>query len=172
MANDDFPFLDPKKGEWDQQAMSRRQFLGAGFWMVTSIATLPVGAAGARFLAGNSFDSETNHWVEIGKLAALNPTQVNRVNYSVRATDAWREVEHTGTLYTFSEDDGATYTVLDATCTHLGCVVQWQSGDNQFSCPCHSGHFTREGDVIDGPPPKPLRRLPTKIENDTLWAQI
>lgn len=172
MANNDLPPLDPEKGRWDETAMGRRHFLETSFWTVTGIATLSVGAVGTRFLAGNAFEAKANAWVEVGKLSELDPKLVNRVNYSMRATDAWREVKQTGALYAFSDDNGATYTVLDASCTHLGCVVQWDETTQHYDCPCHAGSFTRAGDVVAGPPPKPLRRLQTKIENAVLLAQI
>lgn len=172
MAENELPTLDPHKGTWDETAVGRRRFLETSFWTVTGVTVLSVAATGARFLAGNAFEAKEKPWVEVGKLNELDPKQVNRVNYSVRVTDAWRQVQQTGALYAFSTDNGATYTVLDATCTHLGCVVQWSEADKRYACPCHSGYFTQEGEVIEGPPPKPLRRLPTKIEADALWAQI
>ena len=172
MENSVLPQLDPEKGAWDETAMGRRHFLETSFWAVTSVATLSVASTGARFLAGNAFVVKDKPWVEIGKLSELDPKLVNHVNYSVRATDAWRAVQQTGTLYAISDDNGATFTVLDASCTHLGCVVQWQEADQRYVCPCHSGYFSREGEVMGGPPPKALRRLATKIENDALWAQI
>ncbi len=52
---------------------------------------------------------------------------------------------------------------LSLICTHLGCTVQWQEGKQQFYCPCHDGRFDRDGDVIAGPPPLPLERLPVKV---------
>jgi cytochrome b6-f complex iron-sulfur subunit len=57
---------------------------------------------------------------------------------------------------------------LSAVCTHLGCIVQWQKEKQEFICPCHAGHYTAEGTVISGPPPKPLRRLPVTAGNGTI----
>ena len=30
---------------------------------------------------------------------------------------------------------------LNAICTHLGCVVPWDSGANKFICPCHGSQY-------------------------------
>jgi cytochrome b6-f complex iron-sulfur subunit len=48
---------------------------------------------------------------------------------------------------------------LSAVCTHLGCIVQWETDKQDFLCPCHGGKYTGEGVVISGPPPRPLSRL-------------
>jgi len=45
---------------------------------------------------------------------------------------------------------------LQAKCTHEGCTVQYQSGEDLIWCACHNGKFTAEGRVISGPPPRPL----------------
>lgn len=41
-------------------------------------------------------------------------------------------------------------------CTHLGCIVHWESRQHEFRCPCHAGQFDMNGVVLSGPPPKPL----------------
>lgn len=54
-------------------------------------------------------------------------------------------------------------------CTHLSCPVQLRSVANTddttapLRCPCHGGKFSRTGEVLDGPPPTPLRRLTLDI---------
>jgi Rieske Fe-S protein len=171
MSQTDLPSLDPGKGVWDEKELNRRQFLEITFWAVTGVVTLGVAGVGARFVAGDSLDPTSSNWVQVGSLTDLDASAVNRVNYTLKAKDAWREVEQTGVLYAYSVD-GTTYTVLDASCPHLGCVVQWQPDTNTYVCPCHSGVFTREGAVISGPPPRPMRRLETKVEDGILWAQI
>jgi cytochrome b6-f complex iron-sulfur subunit len=45
---------------------------------------------------------------------------------------------------------------VSGVCTHLGCVVRWQSSRRQFFCPCHGGRFSAEGNVLGGPPPRAL----------------
>jgi Rieske Fe-S protein len=109
----------------------------------------------------------------VGKAADLASVQVHRARYSMREKDAWRAMARTGILYVFSNDGTETeYTVLDATCTHAACNVHWKEEKNQFCCPCHDGCFSREGEVLSGPPTRPLRRLQTKIEAGVLFALI
>lgn len=48
-------------------------------------------------------------------------------------------------------------TVLDITCTHLGCTLTWNEAEKSWDCPCHGGRFSAEGKRLEGPPPKSLR---------------
>ena len=56
------------------------------------------------------------------------------------------------------------FKVFSAVCTHLGCLVRWESDKNRFYCPCHKGIFDSNGQVISGPPPRPLDQF--KVEQD------
>jgi glycine/D-amino acid oxidase-like deaminating enzyme/nitrite reductase/ring-hydroxylating ferredoxin subunit len=48
--------------------------------------------------------------------------------------------DHSGTLHEHS-----------AVCTHLGCIVAWNSEEKSWDCPCHGSRFDAYGSVIDGP---------------------
>lgn len=54
---------------------------------------------------------------------------------------------------------------LSATCTHLGCVVQFESDTGQIRCPCHAAVFDLRGNVVSGPPPKPLPTFPVTVQD-------
>ena len=54
---------------------------------------------------------------------------------------------------------------LNAVCTHLGCVVPWNSAENKFMCPCHGSQYNSEGKVVRGPAPRSLA-LAKLEEND------
>jgi cytochrome b6-f complex iron-sulfur subunit len=57
-------------------------------------------------------------------------------------------------------------------CTHLGCVVYYQPDSREMKCPCHEGLFDAgDGNVISGPPQRPLGRIEVKTHRDgTVWA--
>jgi len=60
------------------------------------------------------------------------------------------------------------YRALTAVCTHLGCIVKWVDGKQEFLCPCHGGRFSPEGAVLGGPPPAPLKSFPVTLAGDQI----
>jgi cytochrome b6-f complex iron-sulfur subunit len=62
--------------------------------------------------------------------------------------------------------------VLSATCSHLGCLVNYQREKKEFLCPCHGGRYDLTGRNIAGPPPAPLARFPARIEKGTLMVGV
>lgn len=49
------------------------------------------------------------------------------------------------------KDAAGTIHRRSASCTHLGCIVQWNSLEKCWECPCHGSHFAPTGEVLNGP---------------------
>jgi glycine/D-amino acid oxidase-like deaminating enzyme/nitrite reductase/ring-hydroxylating ferredoxin subunit len=58
----------------------------------------------------------------------------------------------------FMDDDGQL-TIVDITCTHLGCELNWNNAERSWDCPCHGGRFNFDGRLLEGPPSNPLKIL-------------
>jgi len=62
--------------------------------------------------------------------------------------------------------------VFSAICTHLGCIVlPKEPGVSYIYCPCHDGRYSPvTGDVISGPPPRPLPPYEFQVEGDEIYV--
>ena len=58
---------------------------------------------------------------------------------------------------------GSGFIALSRVCTHLGCLVGYDSFNSKLVCPCHAGEFDLEGNTLGGPPTKALQRFPLEI---------
>jgi cytochrome b6-f complex iron-sulfur subunit len=60
------------------------------------------------------------------------------------------------------------FIALSKICTHLGCIVEYDKTKKMLICPCHAGAFSLEGNVLSGPPPKPLLKYTVKVQGDDI----
>ena len=54
------------------------------------------------------------------------------------------------------KDEQGSLHVIDTTCSHLGCELNWNSAEKSWDCPCHGSRFSYEGGIIEGPAVTPL----------------
>ena len=55
--------------------------------------------------------------------------------------------------------------IVDTTCSHMGCEVEWNSGERTWDCPCHGSRYSIEGDVIEGPAKNALKQIEPKTSS-------
>ncbi len=60
---------------------------------------------------------------------------------------------------------------LSLVCTHLGCLVEFNATARQLTCPCHRAAFGLEGNVIEGPPPRPLTSYTVAVAGDRVFVR-
>jgi Rieske Fe-S protein len=57
----------------------------------------------------------------------------------------------------YREPDGTVHAV-SLRCTHLGCLVRFNSAERSWDCPCHGSRFDVDGTVLEGPATRPLEK--------------
>jgi glycine/D-amino acid oxidase-like deaminating enzyme/nitrite reductase/ring-hydroxylating ferredoxin subunit len=58
----------------------------------------------------------------------------------------------------YKDEDGTVYK-FSAVCPHLKCIVQWNSAEKTWDCPCHGSRFDCKGIVINGPALTDLEKI-------------
>lgn len=66
---------------------------------------------------------------------------------------------------------GGRVHALSLVCTHLGCLVEWSPERHQLVCPCHRAAFGLAGNVIDGPPKRPLPTFDVTVAGDRVLVK-
>ncbi len=67
-------------------------------------------------------------------------------------------------------DEG--FLAMSGICTHLRCIVRWTEPKKVFECPCHGAKFSPLGEVLEGPPPRPLDIYPIEIIEDKIVVDM
>jgi cytochrome b6-f complex iron-sulfur subunit len=77
-------------------------------------------------------------------------------------------------IYQFNKDrvivvnNGGKLTACSAVCTHLGCLVHWDTAENLLACPCHGAKYKQTGEIISGPQPLPLAVFKARVDGQNL----
>ena len=148
---------------------SRRHFLGS----LTSGILSVIGGILA-FLGGGAVLSSTvrrqEEWLAVSALHDLPDNEPTPVTLSVMRMDGYRQALEQRTIFLVKTGESEV-AALNATCTHLGCLVAWDKDGQVFKCPCHGGIYDRNGTVQDGPPPEPLAKVATMVDGDRVLVQ-
>ena len=126
-------------------------FLGGGLLASFASFIYPV----VRYLVPPAVTDLGGNDIVAAKLAELKPNSAKIFRFGSRP----------GLL--IMNSDG-TYRALSATCTHLGCTVQYRSDLRQVWCACHNGIYDLNGRNISGPPPRPLDVFDVHVRGDEI----
>jgi Rieske Fe-S protein len=131
-------------------------------------ATLAFVVGGA--VVAPSFTRRQSLWLPAADLSGLEDGTPCPVSLRVARPDGAAEVIDRRVIYLVRT--GSEVRALDSTCTHLGCRTRFNPDSKLIECPCHGGVYDAAGNVVAGPPPSPLQRLPTRLENDRVLVQV
>lgn len=149
--------------------LSRRRLLRALVFTAAGGHVALLGPLLTRFFLPPPAGDEGGAWLPVARVSDVVGEDPVPVRYRRKWKDGYRDAVESGTVYLRRVSSG--WLALSPTCTHLGCRVGWDGAGGRFVCPCHSGHFSRDGDVLAGPPSRPLVKLAVKVEADTIWVR-
>lgn len=74
--------------------------------------------------------------------------------------------QNTANARVWVKRDSMGVMALVATCTHLGCEVNYHPEKKEWLCPCHGSIYDIEGRPVSGPAPKALPRVAVERKSD------
>lgn len=153
-----------------RREMSRRQFLsyalgGTGAFMAAGM-TIPM----IRFAVDPILQpSGAGDFVKVVEESKI--TTVPQVfKFQVHQVDGWYESEKELEAWVLKDAKGQVY-ALSPICKHLGCTVNWNADaryQDQFFCPCHEAHYTKEGKNL-AVAPNPLDEYTVKLDGGFVY---
>ncbi len=154
------------------EELSRRKFLSGIIGVVAGAVAALVSLPAIGFLISPGVKRQTQEkWITLGPLTGLQPGVPAGYPFSRKIKDGWVESTQTGVAYAITHD-GQDVKVFSNVCPHLSCRVAWQEEKQGFFCPCHDALFGVDGEVLAGPPPRPLDRFETKVENGQIQIKL
>jgi menaquinol-cytochrome c reductase iron-sulfur subunit len=150
----------------------RRAFLRWATAIGGAASALLAGVPALRaFLSPTFRHSRPEKWIRLGEVDQFDPDVPTKVDFVDAVRDAWVETRRLRNVWIYTPD-GETFRVYNGRCTHLGCNYFLDQEKHVFRCPCHTGFFEiKSGEVLGGPPPRPLDTLEVKVEGGVLYCR-
>lgn len=152
--------------------VSRRDFIKVTVAAIGSIIGAVIAIPSIVYLFSPALEKKDDTGtIDLGPLENYPIGTPARFETTITKVNGW---ERTGTLYglyVYRKNESEVRVFSDI-CTLLGCRVSWHAGQEHYISPCHNGHFDIVGNVVSGPPPRPLDEYVVKIENGSLYAQF
>jgi Rieske Fe-S protein len=153
-----------------EKTVNRRDFLSIATWTIGGLLSLAFGIPALIYIIGPAWKRTTiQNWISLGSASKVELGTPTLFKAKIQQQTGWIVNEEELSFYVLS-DDGREYTAMSNICTHLGCRIRWIPDQGKFFCPCHNGVFDKNGNVVSGPPPRPLDRYQVKVENGQIMV--
>jgi menaquinol-cytochrome c reductase iron-sulfur subunit len=159
-------------GAFEGETVTRRGLFTGGVLAAGGIASAAFGLPALGFALGPVVeDASDPEFLDVGATDDFDPeTYVPKVITLPEAANAGEAGKTTVYLREAGPADtnalGQPYIAISTRCTHLGCPVRYVQASSRFICPCHGGVYGSDGEVVGGPPVRPLDRFETSVEGD------
>jgi menaquinol-cytochrome c reductase iron-sulfur subunit len=151
--------------------ISRRDFIKITTAAVGTVIGAAIGLPTISYLIDPALKAgKTDTWIPLGKLETFGVGKPILATFTRSKANGWEKTVNSYGVFVLRTSDTETL-VLSNKCTHLGCHVNWNADRQEYICPCHDAQFGINGDVLGGPPPRPLDRFSgdqVKVEDGTL----
>lgn len=141
--------------------MKRREFINwVGLGAIASY--LPVALVACSSTNADNTNTEVTTSSEAELLSMGTVEQLNEAGYLLNEESKVMVVKD-------SEDK---LLAVNPTCTHQGCIVDWEADSNTLVCPCHNAKYAPDGKVLATPAQEPLSTYEVQSENGEILVRL
>jgi menaquinol-cytochrome c reductase iron-sulfur subunit len=152
----------------ENTSLDRRNVLSLLTWAIGGLISAGLGIPAIAYIIGPAFrQQEAQDWISLGAASKVELGVPTLFKAIIQRQTGWIENDEELSIYILT-DNGRDFVAMSNVCTHLGCRVRWIADQEQFFCPCHNAIFDRDGQVVAGPPPRPLDRYDVMVEDDQI----
>lgn len=162
-----------------QARSSRRNFLlgaltgGAGIlaltWLWNALHIFPASSIQGGEDSGTGTTVTPTSNASNGATPAAGTTSIAQVSSVQNNSSVNFTIASNGDPGILVRLNNGKFVAYDATCTHAGCPVDYDSGSQMLVCPCHGAAFdpAKAAAVVQGPASTPLSSVPIHVDNTT-----
>ena len=165
-------------GAFEGETVTRRRFMTGTVHGAGALMTMGFALPALAFAIGPIFENVTLGWQPVGP-----PGTFPDSNYIPAIITTAPGVGEAGksTVYirarnpsidTTPPNEFNRWVAITSRCAHLGCPVRWVPASERFICPCHGGVYDLQGVRVGGPPPRPLDRFYTRLNEKTGLVEV
>ncbi len=156
-----------------QEDLSRRGFLKFAIGALNGLIGLALAVPGLGYLLTPILRRGSATWINLGAVEDFTSGQPQRADFKYISESGYTRREKSNFVWVVNDIDTSPQPlVLSAICSHTGCNVNWNHGEQKFVCPCHEGRYDVKGDVLSGPPPRPLTQLPVRVDRGSIFVRL
>jgi menaquinol-cytochrome c reductase iron-sulfur subunit len=153
-----------------EKSMSKKDFLSTVTFTLGGLIGLGLGIPALIYIIGPALKvQQEQNWIRLGSASKVELGIPTLFKSTIERETGWIVNQEEISFYVLTEN-GREFIAMSNVCTHLGCRVRWIEDQAEFFCPCHNAVFAKDGTVVSGPPPAPLKRFEVKVEDDQLYV--
>ena len=138
--------------------LDRRAFVTVVTAFLGTIMGAMVGLPAIGYLLSPAIKApKRDAWIPLGELEGFPVDVPTLASFTRSKVNGWEKTVNSYGVFVLRKSSGEV-SVLSNRCTHLSCRVNWKDDAQAYVCPCHDASFDINGNVLGGPPPRPLDR--------------
>lgn len=106
----------------------------------------------------NNLVADRGRWLAVVSTAALQPGQAVRFS--------------SGAVEGFVLNDSGTVRAMSAVCTHMGCILKFNQGQQRLDCPCHGASFNLDGSPMSRDYLSSLPQLRSRVQDGHIEVEV